>query len=347
MKEETSKNVFDKFSKGKYSYLDFLKVKEYFSNPIDKIELTSLLKNQWNDFTKDAREKDTSLNHIFEKIQYKILLEEKNKAKERYLWHFYRQAAAILIIPITAFFIWFYFSSIPERQNGQFMQSWVEIIAPEGGRIHFQLPDSTTGWLNSGSKLKYPALFSSQREVELSGEAYFEVRHLDQSEFIVDVADMDIKVLGTTFNVSAYNDDSFTNVVLKEGKVEVTGNTGKFQQIMVPGEKLTLDHKTNSVTIGNVDARRYLAWKDGYLILENESLGEVIPRIERWYNAEIEVIDPALLNYRFKATFKDEPLEEVLRLIAITTPLKYRIEKREADVNGVTKQRKVVIEKKK
>lgn len=350
MEEKINSNFFRNFSKGKYSYHDYLKVREYFRNPYENKESTALLNQQWNELTIDTKENNTSLNYLFEKIQYKILLEEKKQEKKKALWHFYRQAAAILLIPVTAFALWFYFNSLHTLQSittTEMAESWIEINAPEGSRVQFLLPDSTSGWLNSGSKLKYPAVFSKHRKVKLTGEAYFEVMHLNQSEFVVDVADLDVSVLGTTFNVSAYSDDAFTNVILTEGKVEINGNNGKFQQILSPDEKATFNRNSKSLVLKNVDAKRYSAWKEGFLIIENELLGEVIPRIERWYNVEIEVADKELFNYRFKATFKDEPLEEVLRLIAITTPLKYEIGKRVQNKEGTITKRKVFMELKK
>lgn len=350
MEEKINDNFFNNFSKGKYSYNDYLKVREYFTDTGGKNESTVKLLEQWNDLIKGAKDNDKSLNHLFEKIQYKILLEEKKQEKKKALWNFYRQAAAILLIPVTAFFLWFYLSSFPQKQTEpiqQIAQSLIEIVAPEGARVKFLLPDSTSGWLNSGSKLKYPAVFDSQRKVELEGEAYFEVTHRNKSNFVVEVADMDIKVLGTKFNVSAYSDDSFTNVVLAEGKVEVFGKAGVFQQILLPDEKITFNRDFKSVNINNVDAKRVSAWKDGYLVVENERLGDVIPKIERWYNTDIVVADKELGSYRFKATFRDEPLEEILRLIAITTPIKYRIEKREQNNEGIMMKRKVFIEFKK
>jgi transmembrane sensor len=107
--------------------------------------------------------------------------------------------------------------------------------------------------------LKYPAVFDSQRKVELEGEAYFEVTHRNKSNFVVEVADMEVKVLGTKFNVSAYTDDSFTDVVLAEGKVEILGKTGAFQQILQPNEKITFNRDLKSLNINSVDAKRYFS----------------------------------------------------------------------------------------
>lgn len=350
MQEKKDYNFLLNFYKGKYSFSDYVKVKKYFNKTDENKEASELLFNQWKELTKVASDKDNSLNHIFEKIQYNILLEEKKETKKINIWSFYRQAAAILLIPVMAFSLWFYFSSKSFRLTTltqSVAQSWVEINAPEGSRVQFLLPDSTSGWLNSGSKLKYPSVFNEHRKVELSGEAYFEVVHRNQSDFVVGVADMDVKVLGTRFNVSAYSNDLFTNVVLAEGKVEIEGKTGVFNQTLRPNEKITFNRDSKSLNLKTVDADRYSAWKDGYLIIENEPLREVIPRIERWYNAEIIVVDNELCSYRFKATFRNEPLEEVLRLIALTTPLKYKIDNREEDGNGITKRRKVTIKLKK
>ena len=203
-------------------------------------------------------------------------------------------------------------------------------------------------WLNSGSSLRYPEKFSGDnRIVYLTGEAYFEVKKQKDSVFIVSLANLDVKVLGTKFNVSGYTDDLFTEVVLSEGKVEINGKTGVFTQILSPDEKITYNAQTKTLKLSTVDANRYSAWKDGFLIMDNEPLERVIGRIERWYNAEIVIQDEALKSYRFKATFKDEPLEEVLRLIAITTPIKYVIEKRDSGANGILKRKKVTIELKK
>ena len=346
MKDKFDYNTLLNFAKGKYSYNDYLKVKYWFNQVENNKEINNQLFAQWKEITDSDYSMDDSLHHIFEKVQNIILLEEKKKDKKITIWSFYRQAAAILLIPVLAFSLWYYLSSESSQiteSTQQIAESWVEINAPDGARVKFFLPDSSQGWLNSGSKLKYPTVFNKHRKVDLTGEAYFEIKHLDQSDFIVNVADLDIKVLGTKFNVSAYSDDPCTNVVLKEGKVEISGKTGIFNHTLLPNEKIAFNHKSKSLNLSKVDANRYTAWKDGYLIIEDESLGEVAGRIERWYNAEIVIQDEVLKNYQFKATFKDEPLEEVLRLIALTTPIRYNIEKRTVDSNGIMKKKTVTI----
>jgi transmembrane sensor len=347
MKEIDYKKLVD-FSKGKYSYNDYLLIKKMLNELDQNEDLKEKLFLQWNQTIENNSGSDKSFNHIFENIHYNILLEEKKSAKRNILWNIYRYAAAILLIPVLAFSLWLAIINSPgdiESESNQLaVQSWIEINAPEAARVQFLLPDSTKGWLNSGSKLKYPAIFEKSRKVELTGEAYFEVKKQNDSEFIVSLPNLDVKVLGTKFNISGYMNDIFTEVVLSEGKVEINGKTSVFTQILSPDEKITFNSHTKALKLSTVDANRYSAWKDGFLILDNEPLEQVIGRIERWYNVEIVIMDEALKSYRFKATFKDEPLEEVLRLIAITTPIKYAIEKRDTGADGILKKKKVTIE---
>ncbi len=333
------------FSKGKYSYNTYLQVKEWFCDFHENKELETLSLDQWNELNNLSQDHNDSLNYLFEKVEFDIWPGEKKETPKIKLWNYYRQIAAILLIPVLAFSIWHYYFASDNAlvTPAQTFQSWVEINAPEGARVEFFLPDSSIGWLNSGSKLKYPIVFSENRTVELTGEAWFNVKHLDASEFVVSVPDMDIKVLGTQFNVTAYSDDDFTAVALERGEVEVNGKTEVFNQIIVPNEKICFNRNKKSVVLSEVDAARFSAWKEGYLIIDNEPLGEVVNRLERWYNVGIKIQDETLKRYRFKATFRDEPLEEVLKLIAKTTPIIYNIDERSTDNNGVLIQKTVTM----
>jgi transmembrane sensor len=325
------------FSKGKYSYNDYLRIKYWFTNVRDDVKVEEHLFDQFKEFGGNANTK--SLYPIFEKIQYHILLEENRNERKRNIWYYYRQVAAVLI-PLIALSASLYFSYQPSHITAQ---AWLEINVPEGARIEFLLPDSTTGWLNSGAKLKYPAEFNRNRKVELIGEAFFKVKHIEQSDFTVGVKDMDIKVLGTKFNVSAYSNEAVTEVVLKEGKVEIKGTTTSFSHTLHPGEKISFNHETSMLKETDVDPNVYSAWTDGYLVIDNEPLSQVAKKLERWYSAEISIQNEALKNFRFKATFKEETLDEVLRFIAMTTPITFKIENRDQNTNGILKKKQVII----
>ncbi len=325
------------FSKGKYSYNDYLKIKHWFINVRDDTKIEEQLSDQFKEFANSTNTK--SLHPIFEKIQYRILLEEKRNERKRNIWHYYRQLAAVLI-PLIAISASLYFFTKPSQTTAQ---AWLEINVPEGARIEFLLPDSTSGWLNNGAKLRYPAEFTRNRKVELLGEAFFKVRHIEHSDFTVGVKDMDIKVLGTKFNVSAYANEAVSEVVLNEGKVEINGTTSAFSHTLHPGEKISYNHVTRSLNSTTVDPNVYSAWTEGYLVIDNEPFSQAIKKLERWYSTEISIQDEALRNFRFKATFQDETLEEVLRFIAMTTPITYDIKNRNQSSNGILKKKQVII----
>jgi len=329
--------ILNNFSEGKYSYNDYLKIKSWFSNIHDHKEAKQFLWEHWSELNRQQLPEKKSLQHVYEHIEYKVLLDERSEAKQKRLWIFFRQVAALLLIMVSGILLFYYFNSSREATN-----PWVEINSPYSSRTQFFLPDGSKGWLNSGSKLKYNPVFKRSREVELIGEAYFDILH-DNSVFIVSTVDLDVEVLGTSFNVSSYPDEDFTEVVLVDGKVEVKGKTGIFEKELKPDQKLCFIPDDSRYNIMQVDPDLYTAWKDGFLRMDNETLEQATDRIQRWYNVEIMIKDEELRNYRFKATFQDEPLEEVLRLIAMTTPMEYIIKERETGADGIYQKKRVIL----
>ncbi len=212
-----------------------------------------------------------------------------------------------------------------------------------GVRTKCQLPDGSTVYLNSGSRLKYPAQFIGKRSVELTGEAFFDVVHNAQIPFHVNTKNLDIKVLGTTFDVIANEDEQTEEIVLQTGKVDVSVKSGKQLAAMLPNQQLTLDIEKQTITKNEVEASQYTTWKEGKLVFRNENMQQVARRLSRWYNAEVVVDDRMLDTYTFHATFADEPLDEVLKLLSITTPLSFKEEKRTSDQEGVFQKRKIVL----
>ncbi|MGQ8336213.1 FecR family protein [Sunxiuqinia sp. A32] len=337
MKGKIDSKILANFSKGNYSYNDYLKVKDWFQNVYNDKDTENFLFDGWQQLSDVKSQED--LQPVFEKIHYQILLEEKKEKRKLKLWQYYRNVAAVLIpLFIVTFFSYLLFNKDPLATD-----QWVEINVPEGAKSKFMLPDSTYGWLNSGAKLKYSPKFLDNRVVELEGEAFFDVKHFNNSKFIVSTRDMDVKVLGTQFNVSAYLNDPYTSVTLEKGKVEVIGKSAKFKKDLVPGDIISYNHNRKSLNFDKVDTKIYTSWKEGYLVINNEPLGQAALKIERWYNAELIIEDETLKNFVFKATFNDEPLEEVMRLIAMTTPIDYQIEKRDVDGQGILKKKKVII----
>ena len=178
------------------------------------------------------------------------------------------------------------------------------VIVPYGKRTQITLADNSSVWLNSGSKLIYPAHFASnKREVYLDGEAIFEVSHNKQKPFHVVTHDVEIKVLGTVFDLSAYNDDKTTSTVLESGSVEMKElgqsifNTSK--ATMVPGMMAVYSKEASEIKQAKVDVKQYTSWRDGYISCEKQSLGDILKKISRYYNISIQVSDKSLENETF------------------------------------------------
>lgn len=196
------------------------------------------------------------------------------------------------------------------------------VIVPYGKRTKITLSDNSTIWLNSGSKLIYPARFAKEkREVYLEGEAIFKVSHDEKHPFHVITHDMEVKVLGTVFNVSAYSDDPTTNTTLVCGSVELRykGNSlfGKSSELMVPDMLAVYDSSTGKVKQTKVDTKLYTSWRDGYIIFEQHPLGEIIKKVSRYYNVSVKLSDKTLANETFSGSLDlKKSANEVMEIIA-------------------------------
>jgi len=178
------------------------------------------------------------------------------------------------------------------------------VIVPYGKRTQIMLSDSSLVWLNSGSKLVYPAFFAQEkREVYLEGEAVFNVAHDKNKPFHVITHDVEVKVLGTVFDISAYGDDQTTTTVLECGSVEMKYNTSSFlnssKLTMTPGMKAVYSSTESGIKQTQVKARLYTSWKDGYIACEKQSLVDIIKKLSRYYNVSIQMNDQTLADETF------------------------------------------------
>jgi ferric-dicitrate binding protein FerR (iron transport regulator) len=192
--------------------------------------------------------------------------------------------------------------------------------------------------------LKYPGQFiGGSRSVELIGEAFFDVFHDKEVPFHVYTRNLDIKVLGTTFNVLANENEKTEEIVLQTGKVDVMDKSGKQLAVLLPDNQLIFSIEKLTVTKKTVEASQYTSWKEGKLVFKNENMQQVVNRLSRWYNVDVVMNDSVLDKYTYHATFIDESLDEVLKLISITTPISFTAEKRTSDTNGTYIRRKVIL----
>lgn len=156
---------------------------------------------------------------------------------------------------------------------------------PRGGQYKLVLPDGTAVWLNAASSLKYPTSFTGkERIVQLEGEAYFEVAKNPGQPFKVEVKDVQITVLGTHFNINAYNDEAHIKTTLLEGSVRIS--KGSVQKLLQPGEQ-AISGKSSSIEIVKANFDEVLAWKNGYFNFHRSNLPEVMRQLSRWYDVDI------------------------------------------------------------
>ncbi len=265
----------------------------------------------------------------------------------RMVWNGWKKIAAILIIPLI---IWNILKQ-PEKpaEEVTYQQPvYNEVYATYGTRTALRLADSSLVWLNSGSSLRYPDKFTgSRREVTLNGEAYFEVESNEKMPFIVKTADIIVKATGTKFNILGFNSGYESEVTLVTGNVSVSevNNNGKDSLIseMVPEQHMIFNKTTGAVSIYSEDTYKYISWKDGKLIFRNEPLSVVTKKISQVFNVDIEIQGSALNDYTYRATFEDETLSDILKLLEISSPIGYRELKRTPLADGTFPRKKVII----
>ncbi len=322
--------ILDNYFKGKCSQKEYESLLEQLMKTDDP-RTKQLLGQYWMDFKVGTETGDENMNNLLLKIQHRIYLEDNRKMKRIRFLSLVQRIAAILFVPLVLSFVAYIYLSSGSSKTGH--SAWAEIRSPLSGKTHFVLPDGSDGYLNNGSVLKYSVPFEDHRVVSLKGEACFDVLHTGEP-FHVLTSKLDVTVMGTKFNVEAYSDDYIEEIILKEGKVKVATKDGKELSALNPDQQFIMDTNTKKFWVKQVDASNYMAWTDGKLIFRNDRLDDVIKKLSRWYNVDFVIKDPELLNYTFHATFMDERLDEVLKLLSITTPITYREEKRAQSPEG-------------
>jgi transmembrane sensor len=337
----------ERFSKGLSDAEEEKYIYSLFTENEGKSEFEQHIQKEFNEYLKNNPHDNHNLSYLLDRIHHTI---HKNENRRNYtvvkrIYRWYSIAAAVLLIPILiAGGIWF---SEQNQQESILVEAPVTstLFAPLGSRISFSLPDGTKGWINSGSSLEYQLPFNNNRQVEVMGEAWFDVAHDASHPFEIAVGDSKVKVLGTKFNINAYPDEEYLEVVLEEGKVEFS--TLKFSSVieLKPNERMVLSN--GSVNINKTDATKYTAWTEGKLVFRGDPMNEVARRIERWYNVDVELVDKELEKFVIRGTFQDDSLEEVLQYLGMTSPLRYRIMDRKLLADGTWQKEKVLVSLKK
>jgi ferric-dicitrate binding protein FerR (iron transport regulator) len=260
----------------------------------------------------------------------------------------FQRVAAILILPLLIYTAWILSNRSQNIKVSTVMKSSETAY---GVRSQIILSDGTKVWLNSGTKLSYPETFSgNSREVKLTGEAYFQVESDKDNPFFVDLNGYKVKATGTKFNISNYQNDNTITTYLDHGNISFLAYTNDKQNepvLLKENDIIILNKGEKKYKLQNTDGRKYLAWIDGKLVFKNDNTNDVAERLGRWYNAEI-IFDDKLSQsgYVFTATFKQESLEEALKLLSYSTPIRYKIIQGNQLNDSSFSKRKVIITKK-
>lgn len=319
--------------------------------------LKSFISRQWKEFQRKTDLPEKNLDHILHKIHYSINVQNDINAKSllRRFGRWYYRVAAILLIPLMiaggiATYNYFH----PYSGNSE--TGYAEIHSTLGSRVSFNLPDGSRGWLNSGSTLKYSMNFRDNRLVELEGEAYFDVVKSKVQPFYVKTSDIQIKVLGTRFNVKSYPDDKVVEATLISGLVEIetlsVDEKERRKLTLMPNQKATFRKSSGQLStqknqtpslssqgvkeIGiyeNIDPVPITSWKDSKLIFVNEPFESLLVKLERWYDVKITVRDSALMKLNYTGRFENETVEQAFNAIKVATPnIDYKMNKNKIEI---------------
>lgn len=253
--------------------------------------------------------------------------------------HYSIQFAKYAAILIFAYYLGFQTNSF-YQWNGKMQYTDIEVLNGQMG--HIFLCDGTEVWLNSGSHFKYPTQFNQkERDVYLDGEAYFHVTSNKKLPFKVKTNDMEVEVLGTSFNVSAYQDDIEQSVVLVEGNVQINKTSGEKIANLLPGQIAYKHENCSNLKIKKVSTNLYTTWKDGKVVFEAERLEEIAKKLERWYNVTINFENEKLKDYEFSGTIlRNKPIDQVIMAFEMLAPLKFKYTIMASEKNQITIQKK-------
>lgn len=303
----------------------------------------------------------SATHHSWDKIKNKLTTDNEITGKiyesRPIIYRLMKTAALwLLLISIGAGATWFL---MKPSANARLNQLCI-ISTPLGSKSHMVLPDGTDVWLNAGTTLKYPGTFSAtQRDIYLSGEAYFKVTTNSKWPFVVHTPDLNIKALGTSFNVKAYPTEKVVTTTLVEGMVKLESEARKFSYTLKPKQEVVFNKEAVTRTPENtekrivpvqmdnnrlnnqeevlvkqdVDTETTTSWKDKRWIISGEPVENLSIMLERRYNIKVNIRSEELKEYKFTGTIENETLEQVLKYLSFTIPVKYTLSKGFADLS--------------
>ena len=264
-------------------------------------------------FSDDVVDRDDSVrsyNAFIRRIQQNVVRRYVLRAAS------YAAAIALLVLSVHFYHVYYYQQSLTASDN-------TSLFVPAGQRVSLTLTDGTVVWLNAQSRLTYPATFTgNERHVAIEGEAYFEVAKDAKKPFIVTAGELEVKVLGTVFNIHNYPKENISRVSLLEGSVQVYKKDSPDKNVTLRPQEEVVFENNNLITsrIPNID---YFLWKDGIYSFDDESLGHILKKMELFYDIKIDVLDSDMLEWKYTVKFRQrDGIDEILRLLNKIHPFK-------------------------
>jgi ferric-dicitrate binding protein FerR (iron transport regulator) len=234
--------------------------------------------------------------------------------------------AAVLLLTVSL--PYFYIKVLDPVVQGTFFQNMVEITVAAGEQETILLPDGSKVVLDSGSKFSYPEkLKGNTREVFLQGEGYFEVAHNPDRPFVVRANDAVVKVLGTKFNVRAWDDNGEVRVAVAEGSVSLRSREVSENEavVLTEGQLSILIPNVNPLSPVYVDINKLLGWQNREIMFENAPLHEILSQLTRWYKLDFKLADQKVLQERLTIHIENKPVDDILELIGTLIGLNYEL----------------------
>lgn len=335
---------------GEATNSELIELNELIAKYPDALHTQEVFSRIWN---LKVQEEDTAFFYERHKMKYRHEFNTLNAMEPSlYIKRAKRKRYKFLVIGLCVAFIIILSGYLFFYQLGKLTTapSFTQIISGKGIRKTVILPDGTNVFLNADSRLSFDANMNANniRVVELAGEAFFNVAHIQSRPFIIHTSRVSIKVLGTAFNVKAYPEDKKCETTLIKGIIELSTNDGARQKfILKPSEKFSViarrtkkiagmkngDKDSSTLIIENIapvrlDNKEYVpetSWTENKLIFENETLEDLAPKLERWFNVKIYLVGLNPANYRFTGAFANESIEQALAAMKLIKPFNFTI----------------------
>jgi len=316
---------------GEWEKCDSRLLTDWINESTDHQEQFRQLVDLWELDRINRHEKDFNAGQAW--IRLKSEMKPKTSFMNRFTrFNHLRKYAAIMILTLVAGTVGYLLQKGTIKDPASAV---VEYTVPYGSKTHIRMPDGSGIWINAGSVIKYDQGFgSTNRNLQLSGEAYFEVAKKKDLPFVVRAKGISVKALGTKFNVKAYPEETNIETILLEGRVEVQDMKNKNEKILLkPNQKAGYSTIENDFSVSAIEDNSEISWYREKWIIRNMNMLQFTKLLERRYNIDFEFEDERIKTYEFGGTIKDETLEQVLTAITYSAPIKYTLKNKHVNLS--------------